>query len=245
MALAEIRIGTSGWHYDHWVGAFYPAGTKPEDFLAFYAERFDAAEINTSFYQLPSAETLAHWRDTVPAGFRFTAKASRYITHMKKLKDPAASLERFLQRIAVLDPKLGPLLFQLPPNWHADVERLEALLAALPRGRRCAVEFRDPSWWIDAVYAALRRHGAAFCPFELAGREAPLAVTADVVYLRLHGPGAAYQGTYDEARLGAWADRLVAWRAQGREVWCFFDNDEAGYAAHNAARLKALVDAAA
>jgi len=243
--LAEIRIGTSGWHYDHWVGPFYPDGMKADDFLAFYAERFDAAEINNSFYQLPSAETLAHWRDTVPAGFRFSAKASRYITHMKKLKDPEASLARFLERIAVLDPKLGPLLFQLPPNWHANVERLEAFLAALPQDRRCAFEFRDESWWIDEVYDALKRHGAAFCPFELAGQEAPVELTADVLYLRLHGPGDAYQGAYDDARLRAWADRLVAWRREGRDVWCFFDNDEAGYAAANAARLKELVDAAA
>ena len=243
--MAEIRIGTSGWHYDHWVGPFYPAGTTPDDFLACYAARFTAAEINNSFYQLPSAETLAHWRDTVPDGFRFTAKASRYITHMKKLKDPQASLERFLERIAVLDPKLGPLLFQLPPNWHANVERLEAFLGALPKARRAAVEFRDASWWIADVYAALARHGAAFCPFELAGEEAPVEVTADFVYLRLHGPGEAYRGAYDDDRLRGWADRLVAWRSEGRDVWCFFDNDEAGYAAMNAARLVEMVDAAA
>jgi uncharacterized protein YecE (DUF72 family) len=243
--LAEIRIGTSGWHYDHWVGPFYPDDMKAEDFLAFYAERFTAAEINNSFYQLPSAETLAHWRDTVPDGFLFTAKASRYITHMKKLKDPQASLERFLERIAVLDPKLGPLLFQLPPNWRANVERLEAFLDALPIERRCAVEFRDDSWWNDDVYAALERFGAAFCPFELAGQEAPIEVTADFVYLRLHGPGDAYQGAYDDDRLRPWAERLLAWRAEGRDVWCFFDNDEAGYAAINAARLKEIVDEAA
>jgi uncharacterized protein YecE (DUF72 family) len=242
--LAEIRIGTSGWHYGHWVGPFYPDGTKPAAFLASYAARFGAAEINNSFYQLPSAATLAEWRDTVPAGFRFTAKASRYITHMKKLNDPAASLERFLDRIAVLDPKLGPLLFQLPPNWRADVERLTAFLHALPNGRRAAFEFRDSSWWTAEVYDALARFGAAFCPFELAGAAAPVVVTADFVYLRLHGPGDAYQGSYDEDRLCAWADRLVAWRDEGRDVWCFLDNDEAGYAAANAMRLKELVDAA-
>ena len=240
--MAEIRIGTSGWHYDHWVGPFYPDHMKPADFLAFYAERFTTAEINNSFYQLPSATTLAQWRDAVPDGFRFTAKASRYITHMKKLKDPAASLERFLERIAILEPKLGPLLFQLPPKWRADVDRLEAFLDAVPKERRAAVEFRDASWWIDDVYAALERHGAAFCPFELAGQEAPLQVTADFVYLRLHGPGDAYQGAYDDARLRAWADHLVAWRDAGRDVWCFFDNDEAGYAALNAARLQTLVE---
>ena len=241
--MAEIRIGTSGWHYDHWVGPFYPDHMKPADFLAFYAERFTTAEINNSFYQLPSATTLAQWRDAVPDGFRFTAKASRYITHMKKLKDPAASLERFSERIAVLEPRLGPLLFQLPPKWRADVARLEAFLDALPKERRAAVEFRDASWWIDDVYAALQRHGAAFCAFELAGHETPLQVTADFVYLRLHGPGDAYQGRYDDDRLRAWADRLLAWRDKGRDVWCFFDNDEAGYAALNAARLQTLVEA--
>jgi uncharacterized protein YecE (DUF72 family) len=187
---------------------------------------------------------LAHWRDTVSDGFRFTAKASRYVTHMKKLKDPEANLERFLNRIAVLDPKLGPLLFQLPPRWRADVGRLEAFLAVLPTERRCAFEFRDESWWIPAVYDALARHGAAFCPFELAGRRAPLEATADFVYLRLHGPGDAYRGAYDDDRLGAWAERLLAWRGEGRDAWCFFDNDEAGYAAANAVRLRELVDGA-
>ncbi len=243
MAVAEIHIGTSGWHYDHWVGPFYPEGTPAADFLAFYAERFATAEINNTFYQLPSAETLAQWRDTVPTGFRFAAKASRYVTHMKKLKDPAASLARFLDRIAVLDPKLGPLLFQLPPNWRVNLERLEAFLEALPAGRRCAFEFRDDSWWNDAVYDALARHGAALCLFELAGSATPLTATADFVYLRLHGPGEAYQGSYDDARLRTWAERLAGWRDEGRDVWAFFDNDEAGFAATNARRLLELLAA--
>jgi len=241
--VATIRIGTSGWHYDHWVGPFYPDGTKAAAFLALYAEQFAAAEINNTVYQLPSADTLAHWRDTVAGDFAFTAKASRYITHMKKLKDPATSTARFFERIAALEPKLGPLLFQLPPRWRLDLGRLEAFLAALPARHRYVFEFRDESWWTDAVYAALARHGAAFCPFELADRRAPSPVTTDFVYVRLHGPAGAYQGSYDDAALAGWARQLRAWREAGLDAWVFFDNDEAGHAPANAARLYALVAA--
>jgi len=215
--LAEIRIGTSGWHYDHWVGPLYPAGTRSRDFLGFYAERFAAAEINNTFYSLPKPATLEGWRDATPAGFVFTAKASRYLTHMKKLNDAGDGLARFLDTVAALDPKLGPLLFQLPPRWKVNVARLEAFLAAMPKDRPAAFEFRDPSWWIDDVYAALERHGAAFCPFDLAG----------------------------DAALAGWARRLGQWRDEGRDVWLFFDNDAESHAVQDAMRLRRMVDDAA
>lgn len=232
-------IGTSGWRYDHWIGAFYPDSAREDDFshLGFYARRLPAVEINNSFYQLPSEDTLDRWRETAPEGFRFAAKASRYITHMKKLKDPAETLPPFLERMKRLGDRLGPLLFQLPPNWRFNPDRLDAFLAALPDEFRCAIEFRDPSWYDDRAIAALERAGVAFCIYELAGHESPRAVTADLVYIRLHGPGEAYQGKYDTQTLAGWAGAISAWLREERTVYCFLDNDEAGYAAVNAQSL--------
>jgi uncharacterized protein YecE (DUF72 family) len=239
--LADIHVGTSGWHYGHWVGPFYPPGTRPEDFLAYLAGRFGAVEINSSFYRLPSPAALAEWRDATPPGFVFAVKASRYITHMKKLKEPVRSGRRFFAAVETLGGKLGPILFQLPPRWHVDAPRLAAFLAALPRRHRYAFEFRDETWFAPEVYALLTRHNAALCLYDLAGHHAPTVVTADFVYVRLHGPGAAYCGSYDGRTLSSWARRFHAWRDAGRDVYCFFDNDEKGFAALDALRLKAML----
>ncbi|MEQ8965885.1 MAG: DUF72 domain-containing protein [Azospirillaceae bacterium] len=239
--MAEIRIGTSGWQYRHWVGPVYPEGTKPRDMLARYAERFHTVEVDGTFYSLPSAATVEGWRDGTPDDFRFCLKASRYITHMKKLKDPAESVARFLETVAVLGDKAGPVLFQLPPNWRANPDRLAGLLDALPADCRAAVEFRDESWYADTVRALLREAGATLCVSHLAGHLSPVEATADFAYVRLHGPGAAYQGAYDEETLAGWAETFRRWRDEGRDVFCFLDNDEAGYAALNAARLQELV----
>jgi uncharacterized protein YecE (DUF72 family) len=236
-----IHVGTSGWHYDHWTGPFYPEGTAAGDRLAYYCSRFAAVEVNNSFYQLPSARTLAAWRDAVPPGFVFAAKASRYITHMKKLKDSRAAAATFFDRIATLGPRLGPILFQLPPRWRFNPERLETFLARLPEGPRCAFEFRDPSWFDQRCLNILARHGAAFCIYELAGEAAPREVTADFVYVRLHGPGEAYQGRYRTPELAGWAGAFHSWAGQGREIFCFFDNDQNGYAALNALELRVMV----
>lgn len=239
--MAKVHVGTSGWHYDHWRGPFYPDDMKPAAFLDYYAQRFGAAEINNTFYQLPKRETLAQWGDTTPAGFLFACKASRYITHMKKLKDPRQSIRRFFGVVDALGDKLGPVLFQLPPRWHVNVERLEGLLAALPSGLRYGFEFRDETWFTREVYDALARHNAAFCLYDLAGRRSPVEVTADFVYVRLHGPDGAYRGSYDGRTLSGWARRFARWRDDGRDVYCFFDNDENGYAALNAQRLQEMV----
>lgn len=237
-----VRVGTAGWHYDHWKGPFYPEELPASRMLAFYAERFAATEINSFFYGLPKAETVAGWRDAVPGDFRFAVKASRYITHMKKLKDPADSVARFHEAAAVLGDHLGPVLFQLPPKWRANPQRLDAFLAGLPTDLSPVLEFRDPSWFDTAVTAVLERHGAAFCIYDLAGEQSPLTVTADRVYIRLHGPsGTAYHGSYSDAALAAWAERIQGWRDAGRDVYCFFDNDEAGYAALDAQRLQGML----
>ncbi len=236
-----IHIGTSGWHYDHWRGYFYPEGLSKNDFLAFYADRFQTVEINNSFYQLPKKGTLEKWRDGVEAGFVFAVKASRYITHMKKLKDPEKTLAPLLEVIHVLNPKLGPILFQLPPRWRFNLERFRDFLKALPVGHKYAFELRDPSWHDPRAYEAMAERGVAFCMYELAGSRSPREVTGGFVYIRLHGPGTAYKGEYSTASLSGWAGAISKWVRQGKEVFCYFDNDEAGYAPRDALRLQKML----
>jgi len=238
----RLFIGTSGWHYGHWKGPFYPPDTSTDAMLDFYVRHFATVEINNSFYQLPKKETLRSWRQNTPKDFVFAFKASRYITHMKKLNDPTESLQKMLDVAAGLRPKLGPILFQLPPRWRINPDRLQHFLEALPDGYRYTFEFRDPSWFDDRVYKALQKRGAAFCQYHLQGRMSPKKVTADFVYIRLHGPSEnAYQGTYDRRTLAGWAGALAAWQRQGKTVYCYFDNDQAGYAAQNALQLKEMV----
>jgi len=237
-----VRIGTSGWHYPHWVGRFYPEHLRPGEMLAFYARTFDTVEINSSFYRLPTERAIAEWREAVPPHFLFAVKGSRFLTHMKKLKDPESSLGRFLPVVDGLGPKLGPIVFQLPPRWHLDVERLRRFLGALPRGRRFALELRDPTWHTEAVLELLRRHGVAFCAFDIAGVQSPTWVTADFVYVRLHGPARqAYSGSYSKAQLRTWAERVRRWRQQVDAVYVYFDNDDRAFAVENARRLRDLV----
>ena len=236
-----MYIGTSGWAYDHWQGPFYPEGLAQERRLAFYAERFRSVEINNSFYHLPEKATLRSWYDTVPDDFVFAVKASRYLTHMKKLKDPAAPLATLLERIRVLDDKLGPILFQLPPHWRFNAQRLAAFLQALSGEFRYAFEFRDHSWLTEQTLALLGRHQAAFCIYDLDGFLSPREVTSDLVYVRLHGPGDAYQGRYDKRSLAGWAGAFSSWSRQGRRIHCYFDNDQAGYAAQNARELQVML----
>lgn len=240
--MARIRIGTSGWSYDHWRGGFYPEGIRPEELLPWYGERFETVEINGTFYKLPSKATLKTWLGQSPARFLFAAKASRYLTHMKKLKDPQEPLARLFGCIEVLGKKLGPVLFQLPPRWRANPDRLAAFLEQLPSGHRYAFEFRDRSWHQDRVLELLSGKGAAFCIYDLAGERSPLEITADFVYVRLHGPGGAYQGSYDGRTLSGWARRFARWSGQGKDVYGYFDNDEKGYAPQDAARLKTMVE---
>ena len=209
--------------------------------LAYYCERFDTVELNNSFYHLPKKSSLESWRDSTPPGFCFAAKGSRFLTHMKKLKDPEQGLNRFLDAIEVLQQKLGPILFQLPPNWELDVERLANFLGFLPGEHRYAFEFRNASWSVPEIYDLLRQRNAANCIFHLAGTQSPIEVTADFAYVRLHGPGGKYQGSYSDQALVEWALRIRKWRQELKTIYVYFDNDEAGYAAQNALRLKDLI----
>ena len=237
----DLRIGTSGYHYPHWVGPFYPPGTSAAHMLEYYVRHFDTLEINNSFYKLPSIEAFEHWRDSSPKNFVFAVKASRFITHNKKLKDPENAVDNFLPRAEHLDKKLGPILFQLPPHWHVNVERLQGLLEILPRQHRYAFEFRELSWLTPEVNRTLARFNAAFCIYELAGYETPLEVTADFAYVRLHGPDGQYQGNYTPARLRRWAKWIEQQAKKMKAIYVYFDNDQAGYAVKNALSLRKMV----
>jgi len=236
----KIYIGTSGWHYKHWLGSFYPPEIKTAGQLGYYIQNFKTVEINNSFYRLPTKETFINWKNAVPADFTFVVKASRYITHMKKLKDPAQSIANFMDNVIALGEKLGPILFQLPPGWKINTERLKEFLRKLPKGQRYVFEFRNDSWYHDDIYELLEKYNCAFCIYELDGHLTPLKVTADFVYIRLHGPGHKYQGSYSEQALAEWAEKCKEWN-KGKDVFVFFDNDENGYAAFNAKRLIELV----
>ena len=238
----EIRIGTSGFHYKHWIGPFYPAKTPASKMLDFYLQHFDTVELNNSFYRLPTPEAFDRWREATPADFIFAVKASRFLTHNKKLKDPEQALDNLLPRAAHLGHKLGPILFQLPPRWRVNPERLENLLELLPRELRYTFEFRETSWITPQILSILKKFNAAFCIFELGGYHSPVHLTADFAYIRLHGPEAGkYQGSYSRERLREWADRIESWAGDLKAVYVYFDNDQAGYAAANALTLKEMI----
>lgn len=238
-----VRIGTSGWSYSHWRGGFYEWGLAREQWLRYYASRFSSVEINASFYRLPAAETLRDWKTEVPRGFVFALKASRHLTHMKKLRPAPEALERLLACADVLGAGLGPILFQLPPRWHANPARLEEFLAALPSQYRYAVELRDESWWCEQVYRILDRYRVATVWFDLAKRRSPLIDTAPFRYVRWHGPGdAPYTGRYGGKRLRPLARNVRAWRKGGQDVYVYFDNDQAAYATADALTLRHMLD---
>jgi uncharacterized protein YecE (DUF72 family) len=235
----DIRIGTSGFHYKHWRGPFYPEKIREAAMLDFYAQHFDTVELNNSFYRLPSESAFDGWRDATPENFVFAVKASRFLTHNKKLKDPENAVDNLLPRAIHLHRKLGPLLFQLPPKWRVNPERLRGLLRILPAELRYAFEFRELSWISAEVCGILREFNAAFCIYELAGYHSPLSITADFAYVRLHGPESGkYQGSYSEHQLSRWARQIDTWSKELKAIYIYFDNDQAGYAAMNALRLK-------
>ncbi|HEX8233903.1 MAG TPA: DUF72 domain-containing protein [Caulobacteraceae bacterium] len=242
--MAEVRIGCSGWCYRHWKGGvFYPERLKAKDEFAYYASRFDTAEINNSFYRLPTEAASRGWREKSPPGFLFAWKASRYLTHMKRLLDPAEPLALMFSRADLLGEKLGPVLFQLPPGMHRNDERLAAFLPLLGPSRRYAFEFRHPSWYAPEVFALLRAHDVSLCLSDHHHAPAPWEATASWVYVRGHGPGGRYWGRYPPETLEDWAGRIRAWNTDGRDVVCYFDNDPEGAAPKDADVLKGLLAA--
>lgn len=237
----KVYIGTSGWHYLHWRGPFYPRSIEPQEFLTFYARRFSTVEINNSFYHLPPRTIFRRWQAEAGNGFHFSIKANRYITHFKKLNNARNSLRRLLHAACGLKDALGPVLFQLPPRWKCNLPRFKQFLSILPRTTRYAFEFRDKTWFNPDVYRLLTRYMAAFCITEIGSLKSPKLVTTDFIYIRLHGPNQAYQGTYSRNQLRRWADYIVSQRNMGKDVWCYFDNDQKGYAVANALVLRDIV----
>lgn len=236
----QFFIGTSGWVYSHWQDNFYPHDLEESDWLSFYADALHCVELNRSFYRLPSQDNIKQWLQATPDNFQFAVKASRYITHMKKLKDPDKTLKALMQVIEGLGDKLGPVLFQLPPRWSANPERLSTFLKAVPEEVQVAVECRDHSWHSDEIMDCLAEFNAAFCIYDLAGFLSPKVTTADFIYLRLHGPDEeAYSGCYSKSQLRDWAEWLQ--QQSVKRAYVFFDNDQAGYAVKNAQQLKALL----
>jgi uncharacterized protein YecE (DUF72 family) len=236
----SVRIGCSGWQYRHWRGNFYPAELRASDWLEFYAERFNTVEINNTFYRLPEAPTFAAWARRVPRGFVYAVKASRYLTHMKKLKDPEEPIHRFFTRAKRLATTFGPVLYQLPPRWPVNLERLSAFLRALPRSRRHAVEFRDPTWYRNEVFALLEKHRIALCLHDMQGSASGMRAVGPFVYVRFHGVQ-KYSGSYGNDALERWAMWLGDRVKEGRPVYAYFNNDVGGHAPRDAMRLRALL----
>lgn len=242
-ASAQYRIGTSGWQYDHWKGAFYPENIKKKEWFDYYTDHFDTVEINRSFYSLLSREALEDWKERCEKDFLFAIKGSRYITHMKKLKDPKDPLEKLFDSIHVLDNQLGPVLFQLPPHWKCNPDRLREFLESLPEKQRYAFEFRDPSWFCDEVYSLLHEHNCAFCIYQIAGEDSPREITADFAYIRLHGPSEnAYEGEYGGSGLSGWVGAMRAWESKVDDFFVYFDNDQYGYAPKDALKLRDILE---
>lgn len=229
----KLYVGTSGYSYKAWKGRFYPADLPDKAMLHYYAQRFRSVEINNSFYRMPVASVLEAWAQAVPEDFRFVLKAPQRITHVQRLKDAGEALAHLVEVAGALQARLGPLLFQLPPNLRKDLPRLADFLALLPRDGQAAFEFRHPSWFDDEVFQLLREHGAALCIAEAEGDlEVPLVATADWGYLRLRRPD------YGDAELAAWAHRLrqQAWR----EAFVFFKHEDEAKGPRLAERFLAL-----
>jgi uncharacterized protein YecE (DUF72 family) len=243
--MSQLRIGCSGWTYKDWTGPFYPPGTKDRERLEYYATVFDTAEINASFYRLPSEATVEGWARRAPEGFVFAWKVSRFITHNKKLKDCADSVDLVFGRMAPLGDRYGPALIQLPPQLRRNDDRLAGFLKLLPKGRRHTVEFRHPSWYDPAVFALLADFDAALCISDHHSAPSPWEITASWVYVRGHGPGGRYHGRYPPAELVAWAERIAGWRARGLDVYAYFDNDIKSAAPFDAQALQRLTGALA
>jgi uncharacterized protein YecE (DUF72 family) len=238
-----IRVGCSGWNYAHWRGGvFYPPRCPASRWLRFYARQFDTVEVNSTFYRLPRAPAVARWVEETPDDFVFAVKASRYLTHVKRLRDVPEHLPRLLERLDPLlrSPKLGPLLWQLPPTFRCDLDRLATVLEQLPRGLRHAFELRHPSWFREELYVLLREHGVALVigdrP-EVHDFQA-LELTADFAFVRFHAGTRGRRGNYSATELDGWASRLGLWARQG-DVFAYFNNDWEGFAVRNARALRA------
>ncbi|MFQ5864755.1 MAG: DUF72 domain-containing protein [bacterium] len=239
----KIHIGTSGWIYPHWRGCFYPEKLPQKSWFQYYSRYFSTVEINNTFYRLPSESAVEGWQQQAPNDFIYAVKASRFITHVKKLKEPEEGLRNFMERINLLAVHLGPVLFQLPPSWRPNLQRFETFLQALTDfgSRLWVFEFRQPDWFARDILDLLTRFKVGFCIHDLAGLHCPIAVTAKYVYLRFHGPSGAYHGQYGKEALQGWAEFIKEQAKEGYEIYAYFNNDIDGAAVEDARTLKELL----
>jgi len=230
-----VHVGTSGWQYASWRGAFYPPDVAQRRWLEHYAERFACVEVNNTFYSLPTEETVRRWRESTPTDFRFVVKASRYLTHVRRLREPAGPVKLLLERVRPIRRRLAAVLVQLPPRFHAEPARLAAALRAFPRTLQIAVEFRDPTWFNDDVRDVLHQYGAALCIADHRGERAePDWSTASWEYVRFHEGDADPHPCYRRETLDTAAERLAPRLHGGRDAFVFFNNDERACALHDA-----------
>jgi uncharacterized protein YecE (DUF72 family) len=237
----RVWIGCSGYVYLHWRGPFYPLELPQKKWLDFYARHFPTVELNNTFYTLPAASTFESWRDGAPVGFLYAVKASRFITHMKKLTDPEPYLARLFERARLLGDKLGPVLYQLPPRWGFNPERFEPFLQALPTDVPQAVEVRDTSWLNDRLFSLLERFKIAYCIASLPDYESPIVATAPFVYIRFHGSRRMYDYRYTHDELSQWRDTIDRFTSEGHTVYAYFNNDPNAWAVQNALDLTKML----
>jgi uncharacterized protein YecE (DUF72 family) len=240
--MTKSFIGTSGWTYDGWRGPFYPKEIPKKDWLPWYGTQFQTTEINGSFYRTPSLEAVGNWRTSTPKDFLFAWKASKFITHWKRLSEKSSnSIELMETRLKALSPKVGAVLFQLPPHFKKNHERLAAFLNMLPHCYPYAFEFRHESWYDDETFALLHKHDISLCLSDHHDAPSPWEVTARHVYVRGHGPGGLYKDSYPDKTLRAWARNIRKWQAQRRTVFVYFDNDQKSAAPKDARRLMMML----
>jgi uncharacterized protein YecE (DUF72 family) len=240
--MARILIGTSGWHYDSWRGPFFPKGLPLKHQLQYYASQFQTTELNGVFYRTPTYEAVKSWRAQTGKNFVFAWKASKFITHWKRLSHNSVnSLELLEERLSLLGNKAGPVLFQLPPNFEADADRLVSFFELLSKTRRYSFEFRHPSWYQPSIMKLLSKQNISLCLSDHRDAPAPWKRTADFVYIRGHGPGGRYKGHYRPDTLAEWARRINSWKRQGCDVFIYFDNDQKSAAPADAMTLRQLL----
>ncbi len=234
-------IGTSGWSFNHWKENFYPPKLKPTEWLDYYSTHFSTVEVNTTFYHTPLLSTIDKWYSKVPEDFWFSIKANRYITHQKKLHDCSKSLEIFFNNLEKLKSKTGCILFQLPPSFKMNLDRLIEFIELLDRSYRFTFEFRHSSWYVDEVYEVLKKNDIALCITDLNGKLSPEVITSNFTYIRLHGPHKAYSGSYGTAKIKWWKKKIEQWNSANISVYCYFDNDEKGFAIQDARKMQELL----
>lgn len=239
-----LFVGTSGWQYAHWRRVFYPEKLPQRLWLPYYAARFQTVEVNNTFYHLPQRSVFEHWSTTAPADFVFALKMSRYLTHLKRLHDPAEPVHRFMEHAAPLAAKRGPILLQLPPAYPIDLELLEGALDVFPAGVRIALEFRHPSWFVDATRELLQRRGVALCLADSPRRKQPAWRTAAWGFVRFHEGAGANRPGYEQQALERWVATIAQTWSADEDVYAYFNNDAAGHAVRDAITFAALADAA-